>query len=194
MLGRQGEACATRLQAEKAHRYLPLLPAPSAPQGVEAGLVPARGQEGTLLQPGLLHKHHLCPDRGKAHLPWWPSSIGSAATSSPGSLLTPCVPRRSPPAPGRLSQSTSCSSIMNFEQGDVFGFYKYAVTTRLYTCRAEPEWEGQTEGQRSYGEMAQDAQGQMPAAGGIQYARQNLRATIEKLVTRGTARADPPWV
>ena len=41
MLKRQGEACATRLQAGKAHRYLPLLPALGTQQGVEAGLVPA---------------------------------------------------------------------------------------------------------------------------------------------------------
>ena len=68
-LGRQGEAYATRLQAEKAHRYLPLLPALGTQQGVEVGLVSAEGQEGPLPQPGLLHKHHLCPDRGKAHLP-----------------------------------------------------------------------------------------------------------------------------
>jgi len=65
MLKRQGEVCATRLQAEKAHRYLPLLPAPSVPQGVETVPVSAEGQESPLLQPGLLHKHHLHPDRGK---------------------------------------------------------------------------------------------------------------------------------
>ena len=64
MLKRQGEVCATRLQAEKAHRYLPLLPALGTQQGVEAGLVPAEGQEGPLLQPGLLHKR---PDKEERH-------------------------------------------------------------------------------------------------------------------------------
>ena len=42
---------------------------------------------------------------------------------------------------------------------------------------------GQMEGQRPHEKIAQDAQGQMPAAGGVQYARQSLKATIEKLVT-----------
>jgi transposase InsO family protein len=64
-LERQGEACTTRLQAGKAHGDLPLLPAPSVPQGVETVPVSAEGQEGPSLQPGLLHKHRLHPDRGK---------------------------------------------------------------------------------------------------------------------------------
>ena len=33
-------------------------------------------------------------------------------------------------------------SIMNFEQGGVFGSYKYAFTARLYACGAEPEQKG----------------------------------------------------
>jgi len=33
-------------------------------------------------------------------------------------------------------------SIMNFREGSVFGFYKYAVAARLYACGAEPEQKG----------------------------------------------------
>jgi putative transposase len=37
-------------------------------------------------------------------------------------------------------------SIMNFREGSVFGFYKYAVAARLYACGAEPEQKGSNGG------------------------------------------------
>lgn len=118
--------------------------------------------------------------QGKAHLPWWPSSIVSWRP-----LDTMCAKEIAV-----CSAKHGLPSIMNFGQGSAFGFYKYAFAARPYACRAELGWESQTEGQRPYGKMARDAQGQMFAAGGVQYARQSLRATIEKLVTCGTTKSE----
>ena len=146
ILRRQGEAYATRLQAGKAHGDLPLLPAPSAPQGVEAGLVSAKGQEDPPLQPGLLHKHRLHPDRGK----------GTPTLAAAIDRFSRYIVSWKPFGTMRAKETAVCArqaftkhvtlSIMNFEQGGVFGSDTYTFTARLYACRAEPEQEEPDEG------------------------------------------------
>jgi len=142
ILRRQGEAYATRLQAGKAHGICPCCPLPASRRESRRSPYLLKGKK-------VLFSNQVCSTNityiqtgGKAHLPWWPPSISSTAASSPEGPLTPCVPKRLSPAPGRLSQNMGCSSIMNFEQRSVFSFYKYAFTARLHACGAEPEQKG----------------------------------------------------
>jgi hypothetical protein len=80
-------------------------------------------------------------------------------------------------------------SIMNLEQRGVFGFYKYVVAARLHACGAEPEQEEPDEGTTP---SCKDGsrRSRANACGRRSTAHlQSLRVTIEKLVTRGTARS-----